>query len=71
MFYESRRMNNCPLCRGEGKLPDRQVHFGDGEYEPKTCSLCRGTGEVEIEPVRANKIIITKSHGIWGDSRSV
>ena len=64
-------MIDCPLCGGKGKLPDRQVHFGDGVYEPETCTFCRGSGEVEIEPEKHNKITITKSHGVWGDRKII
>ena len=60
-------MHTCPLCEGEGKLPDRQIHFGDGAYEAQICSFCRGTGAVNAAPFEADKLTIVKFHGVWGE----
>jgi DnaJ-class molecular chaperone len=43
----------CPVCKGSGKPIEkysRQVHFGDGEYEEKTCWMCDGHGSIEEKP---------------------
>lgn len=64
-------MKECPLCEGKGKLPDRQVHFGDGTYEPETCTICSGTGTVEIKPEKISGITIIKPHGEWGERGAI
>ena len=59
-------MRECPFCKGIGAGPIRQVHFGDGVYKPEKCMICKGTGEIEVEPVSKSPILIIKPHGVWG-----
>ena len=58
-------IKKCPICEGNGALPDRVVHFGDGKQETQICAHCGGKGFSEVEQVKRNKITITKPHGIY------